>query len=43
MIKVLTYHKENYYKDLKTSIPHNNIEKIKEEPRQKLLPTAISV
>ena len=29
MIKVLTYHKENYYKDLKTSIPHNNIEKLK--------------
>jgi len=28
MIKVLTYHKENYYKDLKTSIPHNNIKKI---------------
>jgi len=28
MINVLKYHKENYFKDVKTSIPHNNIKQL---------------
>ena len=31
MVKVLTYHQQNYYEGVKTSIPHNNIEKIKKK------------